>query len=159
MESSFDKKQFIEYLIGSRKELPEFAIRLDDEFESGRMVRDTIKDFRSHFAEAPPIARTAMIQPLFDRKNGILAEPEIQEDMYKLILGDNYREPVVRRLFDSYLNNIPEAEEKVILSHIISSFVDSPPGVKGASLKTVLEAMGLWCQGGTISVDKWSTPR
>ena len=82
------------------------------------------------------------IQPLFDRDIGILSEPAVSDAVNRLILGEGYDEPIVRRLFEAYFEAAPEAEQKVIYSYIMASFVDAPPSSRRASLKTILEAMG-----------------
>ena len=71
-----------------------------------------------------------------------MAEPAILEDIHKIILGNKYQEPVVRTLFEAYLEAAPKAEKKVLYAWILSSFVDSPVGTDGVSLKIILESMG-----------------
>ena len=138
MQSSFDRKQLLEYLIGYSNKIPRFVRHniLGDDGEK------TLKDFKRRFTQSPQIVRSMIIQPLFDRQIGILAEPDLTNDINRIILGGKYDEPIIKRLFESYLDAAPESERRVIYSYIMSSFVDSPPTARGASLKTILEAMG-----------------
>ena len=101
-----------------------------------------LADFKTGFVQAHPLMRSMILQPLFDKDIGILSEPEMTEEINRIIMGEKYDEPLLKRLFEAYLGAVPEAEQKVIYSYIMSSFVDSPVTSRGASLKTILEAMG-----------------
>ena len=145
MQSSFDRKQLLEYLIGHDHKIPRFVHNMevflndDLDIESGENI---LKEFKRRFTQSNQIVRSIIIQPLLDKQIGILSEQNLVADIDKIILGDKYNEPIIKRLFESYLNAVPETEQEVIYSYIMSSFVDSPPRAKGASLKTILEAMG-----------------
>ena len=139
IRSSYDRKQLLEYLVGISDQIPEFI-------ERTRYYKDTdgatLVSFRRRFVQSPPVARSMVIQPLFDKNIGLISEPEILEEINKMILGEKYHEPVIRRLFEAYFEAVPEAEQKVIYAYIMSSFVDSPLTSRGASLRVILEAMG-----------------
>ena len=71
-------------------------------------------------------------------------------------MGEKYDEPLLKRLFDAYLDAVPEAQQKVIYSYIMSSFVDSPLTSRGASLKTILGGHGpFWYQGRPVLKYQW----
>ena len=140
LESSFDRKQLLEYLIGIRRRFPEFMGKRRSSLDE-RSLREMV-NFRRGFVQAHPLVRSMVLQPLFDKDIGILSELEITEEVNRIILGEKYDEPLLRRLFEAYLDAVPAAEQKVIYSYIMSSFVDSPVTSRGASLKTILEAMG-----------------
>lgn len=134
MKSNVDRYQFIEYLLGNRRRYPEFV--LEDRLGEPQKVVDAAKNA---FSQADPLARSFYLQQFLDEKTGILSDPEIAEDLTRLILGEKANETVFRKLFSAYLNSVPPAEKKVIFSYIISTLSS---GKKGASAKSILEAMG-----------------
>lgn len=139
MGSPLDRREMLEYLVGIRERPPDFG-------ESRRRRRSTdggrFADMKRSLVSSSPAARAFMIQPLFDKQEGILSDAEATSDVDRLILGDFYENPLARRLFEAYLRAAPEAETRVIYAYIMASFVDAPPGQRGASLKSILEAMG-----------------
>ena len=141
LETSYDRKQLLDYLLGISDSFPEFIERINREYyrEEARAV---LVDFRRRFVQSPPLARSMVIQPMFDKNIGLIAEPGILEEINKMILGEKYHEPIVKRLFEAYLEAVPAAEQKVIYAYIMSSFVDTPLTSRGASLRVILEAMG-----------------
>ena len=141
LQSSYDRKQLLDYLLGISDRLPEFIERIYDGYYRGE-ARTVLVDFRRRFVQSPPMARSMVIQPMFDKNIGLIAEPEILEEIKKMILGEKYHEPIIRRLFEAYLEAVPAAEQKVIYAYIMSSFVDTPLTSRGASLRVILEAMG-----------------
>ena len=69
-------------------------------------------NFRTGFVQAHPLVRSMILQPLFDKDIGILSEPEMTEEINRMILGEKYDEPLLRRLFEAYLDAVPEGATK-----------------------------------------------
>ena len=141
LTSAYERKQLLEYLVGISDRTPEFIERIYGENDK-ETARTILANFRRRFFQSPPVARSMVIQPLFDKNIGLISEPEMLEEINKMILGEKYHEPIVKRLFEAYLQAVPETEQKVIYSYIMNSFVDSPLTSRGASLRVILEAMG-----------------
>ncbi|MFI5363752.1 MAG: hypothetical protein ACHQ49_17465, partial [Elusimicrobiota bacterium] len=140
MESAYDRLELIKYLIGAQEQAPRFLYRRSrsrDDVEKGETALSVAK---RHFAGADPLTRTYVLQPLLDPAKGALGEPAVFRDLTNLVLGDNAESPIVRALFDSYLESVADSEKKVILGYVLGSFVDGSK--KAASLKIVLESMG-----------------
>ena len=142
LKSSYDRKQLLEYLVGISDQIPDFVERIKWSRDYKEEVRSVLVNFRRRFVQSPPVARSMAIQPLFDKNIGLISEPEILEEVNKMILGEKYHKPIVRRLFEAYLQAVPGAEQKVIYAYIMNSFVNAPLTSRGASLRVILEAMG-----------------
>jgi predicted unusual protein kinase regulating ubiquinone biosynthesis (AarF/ABC1/UbiB family) len=146
IESSFDRLQLLEYFTGRRDKVPDFVERAEatarrNGIEKSSAVAVT-RDLRVRFVSSPLPVRTAMLQTLLDQDFGILAEPETETNLKKMVLGKNYENKLFRTLFETYLDSLPKAERKPLYGSIVASMADAPKGSRGVSLKTVLEAMG-----------------
>ena len=140
MRSSMDRLEFFDYVVGRRSQAPSFM----DLIEGARQkayAMSQLESARKAVMTADAAVRSFMLQSFLDDQVGILSEPKIAARLYQNILGDHYKNPVIRELFEGYLAEIPDSEKKVVLSYIYSSFADAR-GVQRASLKTILEAMG-----------------
>jgi hypothetical protein len=140
MRSSMDRLEMLDYLVGRTNRPPTFIQAVMQEYR-GRHILDKIEAVRREVMTSDTAVRSFMLQSFLDEQKGILSEPRVTERLFQNILGENYKNPVVNELFNAYLAEIPESEKKVVLSYIYSSFADAK-GVKQASLKTILEAMG-----------------
>jgi hypothetical protein len=140
MRSSMDRLEMLDYLVGRTNQAPKF-LRKPMQGNYGRQITERLETARREVMTADTAVRSFMLQSFLDDQKGILAEPRVTDRLFQNILGESYNNPMINELFHAYLGEIPESEKKVVLSFIYSSFADAK-GVKQASLKTILEAMG-----------------
>ena|GEM_PF-4049143 len=148
MLSDFDRFQVVKYLIGVDKKVPtavKEAIENEGKWssENKEEAKRSFDNFVKRFRTGDPPLRTYVLQNFLGEANSLFEEPEMLQQVHDLILGEHKNDLVYRKLFTVYLDSVPANEQRVILSYIMSSFLDSPDGSKnGASIKLVLEAMG-----------------
>ncbi|MDB5039216.1 MAG: hypothetical protein JWQ35_2744, partial [Bacteriovoracaceae bacterium] len=139
-----DRLELVEYLIGTRKEFPRFINNMTSGWEkiSRGKAEEMFAGAKRSFEGAHIHVRTYALLPFLDHHTGILGNPTTREKIFQLVLGENVHNVVFRKIFEAYLESTPLSDQRVILSHILSSFTQSKNRGKGASLKEVLEAMG-----------------
>jgi len=139
--SNYERLKFLRYLLGVSEELPAEAM-VPYDLAQLLSPREAFSFMRRYFRQADPFVRAWALQPLLDARDGILAEASMRRQVVDIVLGRHAGEPVYRALFEAYMEGLDEDERKVVLGYILAAFVDAPSGEKGASVKTVLEAMG-----------------
>ena len=157
MTSQYDRFELVEYVLGKRKKYPGFADWAVK--EQGKIMRNLgasrheasrskellqyLDTLRRHFGEANVVAKNYFLQSFLGETDGILSEAASKEKLYRLILGDNYDNKVINRLFNGYMDAIPENQKKAVLGHIVASIGSSGEKVsRGKSAKLVLESLG-----------------
>jgi len=120
----------LRHLIGVSKETPHY----------GYHTPDIMSGLRRQFKEAPTPARVFGFQGLLDHQAGILGDAGYREQLIDLIMGENAKNELLRKIFVNYLEVVPEYEQKAIFGRILSDFADSPN--QKVSIKKILEALG-----------------
>ncbi len=139
-----DRLELVEYLIGSRTKFPSFIKNMisDWEIKSQEKAENMLKGAKRSFESAHIHVRTFALLPFLDNHTGILGNTTTREKIFQLVLGENVDNVVFRKIFEAYLESTPLSDQRVILSHILSSFTRAKQCGKGASVREVLEAMG-----------------
>lgn len=137
IETNHDRLEFVKYLIGYRAEPPPF---LTAAAQQARIDEHQFEFLRRNFTESSIEMRTFLLQPLLDADSGIWSEAGTKEELIRFLLGDNSDHALIRKVFLSYLDAVPESERMVILGNILGSFADSKE--KRFGLKAVVEALG-----------------
>jgi hypothetical protein len=142
-----DKLILLAYLSGQQNKLPQDFLRRFSEGMGNRSVHslgqspdEFLATLKRHFITAHPTARSYVLQPLLDETHGLLAHPQNAEELYRFLLGKHYDNTIVREIFKTYLSSVPASERGAILGYVLGQMGAS--NQKGASLKSVLEAMG-----------------
>lgn len=119
-----DRIEVLRYLTGLQDEAP---ANLEDD------VRVKLHELK-HLYDRADVAQRSGINLSFCSYVWELGE---RDKLVDLVLGDS--PPLVRRLFEAYLDEIPSGEQKSVLAYMVAKLRES--GGK-PSLKAVLEAMG-----------------
>lgn len=135
IKSNYHRLELVRYLIDATHEVPRFVREY-----SQKLGVEALPVAKRFFMEADVHTRNYILQSLLDEKYGILEEDGVYREMVRLILGEHADNDIVEAIFKSYLESAPPFERKVILGHILASFVDG--GRRGASIGSVLESMG-----------------
>ena len=145
MKTNYDRVQVVEYLIGTREELPELFddIKTQSYLSNYEKVVASMESAKRAFDEGNIHLRTYVLMPLLDHAKGILSSSEHMERVMKIMLGDYAEDPVYRELVDAYLGSCEPSDQRVIIAHVLSSFAGKKQQQReGASVRQVLEAMG-----------------
>jgi hypothetical protein len=141
MKSSYDRLEMVQFLTGKLEGYPQK--KMIDSF-NGKQRNEIMRhldEAKAKFVEANIHSRTYFLLPYLDAQTGVLSEPALVREIEKMLLGNQFEDEVVRSLFSAYLDSVPEAQKKAILSHSLASLVESGADAK-LSIKAALEAMG-----------------
>ncbi len=145
LHDNLNRMQYLEYLTGKRKSAPQVNQEMVRGFgaKDAGEAEDTLKALKRAFSESSVHARNFMLQSLLDHEEGLLRDPVYTDRVYRMVLGENYDEPVFREVFMAYLESAPKAERKVLLGHMLASSVGTSSAKRSAaSLSDILSAMG-----------------
>jgi hypothetical protein len=132
----------LRYILGVDDEKKRYLESLpkDQQFSTTeRELKIVVLDrIRSALPSLDPLSRTHLIMPFVSETGGLFREAWSREAAIKLILGKHHKTPVIKRLFETYLEILDPSERQVLLGHIMGSLTE-----KGmSSLGRVFEAMG-----------------
>ncbi|MEW6057802.1 MAG: hypothetical protein AB1540_14435 [Bdellovibrionota bacterium] len=139
--NDYQRVKWVQYLIGASEEIPQFQVPFDLERKYASKEELAMAARRS-FHEADIFTRTYSLQPLLDEKHGLLSNPVLSERIFDTILGGHANDKLYRKAFFAYMNALDPTEKKAVLGYILGSMAEGSK--KGASVKTVLEAMGVF---------------
>ncbi len=139
--SQEDRYGWLLYLLGVREKAPEHVVSAVHRSHRYYDAHVSLASFRQQFQASDPMVRALILQPLLDEQNGLLADSDKALAVQKLILGNRSEDPLLKSMFESYIQASPAAERRLVLSHILSSFVDQGSG-HGVSTAKILEGMG-----------------
>lgn len=139
IKTNFDRLSLVKYVIGHTSQVPSFISGMSEhKLEKATLALQTM---RTRFHDAPLPVRTFTLQPYLSEKTGILGEEGTKEELYRLIMGEYYNDPIAKAVLLAYLDSMQKSQVKVVLGHILSAFSDRP-GTKRASLGALFDAMG-----------------
>lgn len=147
LRSDYDRMDMVKYMIGVNPTIPAAVEEQFAQFGKSsktweERARRDFGAFTSLFRSSDPAARTYVLQNLLGKGDSLFEDPQMMKQVHDLVLGAHKTDRVYRKLFVAYLDSIPANEKKVLLAYVLSSFLDNPDKKSGASVKSVLEAMG-----------------
>lgn len=138
IKSHEDRLRLVRYLTGQDDEPPH--LKSAKSYATSERFLESLRSARRFFTDADSRVRMYMLQPLLDENEGLLSDEASTDKLHGMILGSYAGEPLLRKLFSTYLGVLQVGERKVVLGMLLAGLADSRENK--ASLRSILEALG-----------------